>query len=131
MSAVQLLKEKGLRATPKRIALLETLSRARKPKTAEELHAEVASDLVTVYRNLQSLVAAELVSEVRLKDASVRYEFTHGHHHHLVCTECNTIEELDSCDLASLEKSVLKKSSRFASIDEHSLEFFGLCKSCA
>jgi Fe2+ or Zn2+ uptake regulation protein len=130
MSA-ELLRKSGLRATPKRIALLSALQASRAPRTAEELHAAVKSDLVTIYRNLQSLTDAGIVNEVRFKDASVRYEFAHGHHHHIVCTSCGVIEELEACATSSLEREALNASSRFSRIDEHSLEFFGTCTRCA
>jgi Fur family ferric uptake transcriptional regulator len=121
----------GLRVTPKRVALIEALQRAHSPQTAEELHAKMDADLVTVYRNLQNLVEAGVVSEVRFKDAVVRYELAHGHHHHIVCTSCGTIEELEGCETSPLERQALNASEKFSRINEHSLEFFGLCKACA
>ncbi len=126
------LKEKGLRATPGRLALLTTLEKTMTPISAEELHARTGSiDIVTVYRTLQSLVQAGLAREVRFKDASVRYEYAHmTHHHHLVCTRCNSIEELPECDLSDLESTVLRNAKRFASVEEHALEFFGICTTC-
>ncbi|OHB20346.1 MAG: hypothetical protein A2854_01160 [Parcubacteria group bacterium RIFCSPHIGHO2_01_FULL_56_18] len=131
MSSTDILKRNGLRATPKRLALLTALEKAQKPLTAEELHAKVKSDLVTIYRNLQSLVAAGIVSEARFKDSSVRYELSRGHHHHIVCTGCGAVEELGGCNTSPLEHEALQASSRFSRINEHSLEFFGLCKTCA
>ncbi len=102
------------------------------PLTAEEVRARVADvDLVTVYRTLQSLHAAELAHEVRFKDGVMRYELSGGHHHHLVCTDCGVVEELEACDVEPLEKKVLKNSRGFKTISEHALEFFGLCNKCA
>lgn len=132
MDSAALLREKKLRATPHRVALLVALAETRKPLTAEELHDKGKADLVTVYRTLQSLLKAGLVREVRFKDASVRYEFVHGeHHHHLVCTSCGIVDELPECDVRSLEAKALAASGTFASVDEHSLEFFGTCTGCA
>lgn len=130
MSTQELLKARGLRATPKRVALLGILQKAAHPMTAEEMHVNVRADLVTVYRNLQNLVRAGIVHEVRFKDSSVRYEFSHGHHHHVVCTSCGIIEELAACDVSALQKNALRTSG-FSAINEHSLEFFGLCRACA
>lgn len=126
------LRSRKLRATPHRIALWEALSKKHAPATAEDMHREVDADLVTIYRNLQSLVAAGLVREVRFKDTTVRYEIVHGgHHHHIVCTGCGVVDELPECTITSLEKPVLQASEKFVSIDEHSLEFFGTCRACA
>lgn len=124
-----ILRTKGLRGTPKRVALMRALMKAKRPMTAEEIHIEVRADLVTIYRNLQNLVSAGIAHEVRFKDASVRYEFAHGHHHHVVCTKCGVVMELAACDVSALEKNALR-SSGFATIEEHSLEFFGLCRAC-
>lgn len=134
MSIAGALKNVGLRATPHRMALLGTLATARTPKTADEIRGRMGRvDLVTVYRNLESLAKAGLVREVRFKDAAARYELADdaGHHHHLVCTGCGAVDELEDCDVSAIEKTALKKSRNFASIDEHALEFFGTCRSCA
>ena len=127
-----LLRSARLRATPKRIRLLEVLHIMGRPLSVDALHTQVKGmDLVTVYRTMQAFVRAGLVREVRFKDAIVRYEFAHGHHHHLVCTDCGVVEEIEACDVAPLEKNVLKHSHHFKTISEHALEFFGLCKKCA
>lgn len=128
------LRERGLKATRGRAVLLDALMASHEPISAEELHARSrAVDLVTVYRTLQSLVAARLVREVRFKDSTVRYECAEDmrHHHHLVCTRCGTVDDLPDCVLDALESAALRKSKRFASVDEHALEFFGTCVSCA
>lgn len=128
-----MLRERGLKATRGRIALLEALFDAARPVSAEDMHSRVNSvDLVTVYRTLQSLVEASVVREVRFKDSVVRYEVAESmHHHHLVCIGCGDVDELPDCNLNSLEFMALKQSKKFVSIDEHSLEFFGTCVQCA
>lgn len=126
-----LLTRAHLRATPRRISLLGTLRKTHGPLSAEDLHRRVRGiDLVTIYRNLQEFVKAGIAQEVRFKDGIVRYEIAHTHHHHLVCTDCGVIEEIETCDIESLEKNVLHSSRRFTMISEHALEFFGLCKKC-
>lgn len=132
MEASNLLKAANIRATPKRVALLHALREVCEPLSAEILHTRLKGvDLVTVYRNLQEFVRAGIAQEVRFKDGIVRYEIAHTHHHHLVCTECGVVEEVEACDIAPLEHNVLKYSRRFKTISEHALEFFGLCKKCA
>ena len=131
MDLKHLLTTAHIRVTPKRLTLLSALSRTRQPSSAEMLHARVGEmDLVTIYRNLQEFRKAGIVREVRFKDGIARYELSHSHHHHLVCTACGLIEELDVCE-GTLEKKALQHSRCFEAISEHALEFFGLCKKCA
>lgn len=132
MNAPLLLRAAKLRVTPKRIRLLEVLHDAGRPLSVDVLHGKVKDvDLATVYRTMETFVRVGLLREVRFRDAIVRYEFAHGHHHHLVCTDCGVVEEIDACEVAPLENKVLKHSRRFKTISEHALEFFGLCKKCA
>lgn len=131
-----LLKAKGLRATPQRLALLACLTKAKGPASIAELQAleeGEGMDTATFYRGVESLVSAGLVRKVNLNHGHTDYELsTEGdHHHHLVCTNCSTIEDFDWCPEPDLEKKILKKSARFAQVDEHALELFGLCKRCA
>lgn len=130
-SAADLLRSVSLRATPGRIALVNALRNVKTPLTVEEIHAEVQNiDLVTVYRILDHLRRNGLVHEVHFKSSPVRYELHgHGHHHHIVCTYCGRIAELPECDIETIESRVLKSSS-FARITEHTLEFFGSCNDC-
>ncbi len=131
--AAELLRSAKVRTTTHRIAVVHELMRAKKPLTAEELRTRVKSaDLVTIYRALEQFNKAGIAHAVRLKDGVVRFEISHGHHHHhLVCTRCGEIDELPDCDVRSLEKNALASATRFASIEEHALEFFGTCTTCA
>jgi Fe2+ or Zn2+ uptake regulation protein len=128
------LRAKGVRPTRRRIALFDALRAYARPVAADELQVrvKVQTDLVTVYRALESFVTAGLAREVRFKDATIRYEIVEGvhHHHHVVCTGCGTVDELPNCDIRSLEKAALRTSEKFTSIHEHTLEFFGTCVSC-
>jgi Fur family ferric uptake transcriptional regulator len=133
MTSREILKMKSLKATLQRIALLDTLRNTKNPLTVVELHERntAKSDLVTIYRTLETFVKTALVRKIHLKGDPVRYEFaSKHHHHHLVCTMCGIIDELPSCEVSELESRALKHSTRFASISEHALEFFGTCRAC-
>ncbi len=132
MTSRELIKKTSLKATVARVALLDTLREGGHPMTVEELHKKIKKiDLVTVYRGLQSFLERGLAREVHLKSGPARYESAESrHHHHLVCTGCGIIDELPSCEVTTLEKEALKHSTRFASISEHALEFFGTCRIC-
>lgn len=139
------LKESGLKVTPTRLAILNVFSEGCKPVCAEDIYrrlvtdksgsnkkpgAHAAANLVTVYRTLISFEMVGILSRVDLHKESAYYELASHHHHHIVCTECGVVEGFDNCDVASISKKALRKSSKFSAIQQHSLEFFGVCKSC-
>ena len=126
--------ERGLKATSAREHILAVFSEECHPLNADAIHKMLGKkssiDLVTIYRTLASFEAAGLLKKVDLHKDSVYYELNH-HHHHIVCTSCGDIEGFEGCDAEKLVKKAVAKSSKFKSIRQHSLELFGVCKSCA
>ena len=128
-----LLRQKGFRATPGRIALLQVLKTAGKPLSISAVAKKLKKmDYVSVYRALEALADAGLLRKMSLGHSHTHYELTAGitHHHHIVCEECGHIEDIANCSTARIEKKTLEQSRDFSSIEFHSLEFFGLCKKC-
>jgi Fur family ferric uptake transcriptional regulator len=131
-----LLQEAGLRVTPHRMLVLETLSKVKQPvavyELVETLRKKGNIDQATIYRNLSSLHESGLLR---------RLDFNHGHAHYeletgraiqaLVCTNCETIEKVEGISIDDAVKKMLKKSRKFKETRTHSMEIYGLCKSCA
>ncbi len=130
-----LLKAKGLKVTSGRLDILRVLDGHKEPLSVATLHELVKKkiDQVTVYRTLESLISIGLVSSVDLRHGHAHYELTDGrhHHHHVICQSCGDIEDVEECDMKSISKKVLKDSKKFSHINEHSLEFFGVCNKCS
>lgn len=126
----EILRARGHKATPGRILLLTILMLESKPVTVLYLEKKLKNsiDKVTLYRSLQSMVASGLVREVDFRHGHTHYEIEvlREHHHHIVCTGCNKIEDT-RCDI----DQVVKKSLAFKEITDHAIEFFGRCRSCA
>jgi Fur family transcriptional regulator, ferric uptake regulator len=65
-------------------------------------------------------------------DGTARFELVHHdgdqHHHHLVCTGCSRVVEIEECFPEELEQKIASGNG-FASIS-HKLEFFGICPEC-
>lgn len=97
--AEERLREKGLRVTQPRVAVLAYLAGAKHHPTADEVGAAVNRAVPTaarasVYNVLHSLQSAGLIGELVLDDAVVRYDANVGRHHHFVCTVCGGVEDV-------------------------------------
>lgn len=134
-SHTELLHSVKQRATPGRLALLRALESAGTPLSTRGLAKKMghALDQATLYRALESLTVAGIVRRVDFQHPHAHYELAAGkaHHHHIICKQCGTTEDIEHCIVEDLEKRVLKGAKKFSSIQEHSLEFFGICKKCA
>jgi Fur family transcriptional regulator, ferric uptake regulator len=133
--------KKGLRATGRRMtrtrqAVMGLLERTRQPLSAskifDQLHQEnVSIDLVTVYRTLNVLKELGLVVQLDLHQEGLsRYELKEGrqHHHHIRCQMCGHIVDLLLCPLKKVTK-IIERQTQFV-VDDHTLEFTGLCPAC-
>ena len=130
------LRKAGFRATRPRLLLLSFLKNVKYPLTIQEIVRGVGRthiDQVTAYRTLEAFKKAGLVTQVDFQHGHAHYEFKNEKrdHHHLVCINCERVEDFFGCGIETLTRTVLKKTRTFAEVKNHSLELFGLCKVCA
>ncbi len=131
MKTIQALKDKGYRITEQRKKILEVMR--SHPLTAQEIfellekHGEKI-DLASVYRTLHLLTHMGIVTVVEIREGKKRYELVKDHHHHLICDNCGTIEDIMPIGEEGLMKEI-QGQTQFQ-ITNHSLEFFGLCTRC-
>lgn len=127
------LRSVGQRVTPARLAVLSVLEKERRPLSVEKIIlaiGEDAIDYVTAYRTVTMLKRAGLVRQIDFHHNHAHYELASlGDHHHVVCTRCSKVADVSDCDLSSMVREALRVS-KFAEINQHSLEFFGICKEC-
>lgn len=128
-----ILRERGCKVTPARLAILNVLEKSGKPLSVEKIiHALVTKklDKVTIYRTLATLKECHLIRQIDFQHGHAHYELSSlGDHHHAVCVKCQTVEDVTPCNLEAMTKTALKQSG-FAEITEHALEFFGVCRDC-
>ena len=133
------LREAGVRFTGGRRRVVAALDHADGPRSAAELHHDLAGKVPvsSVYRTLAVLEEAGVVEPHHGARGITRYEIAEwlaGHHHHLVCMNCGTVEDIElpgqlEVQLEQLVGQVSGLSSFTAS--GHSLEVDGLCVRCA
>ncbi len=103
--------------------------------SSKEIHAALPAgqgDLATVYRAIRLLEAMAMVKRFDFGDGTARYELLRegddGHHHHLVCTRCADIVEVEECVIRDLQDHIAAQNG-FKAVT-HRLEFFGICPAC-
>ena len=130
----ELLKDKGYKITPARLAILGLFAKSKKPIDADNVYRKLASknfDQATVYRTITSFEKSGILRKVDLRKDSTHYELAEEHHHHIVCTNCEIVEDFEDKEIEKVLRRIVGTSSKFKSIKEHSLELFGLCRTCA
>lgn len=129
------LSEQGYRLTPQRMMILSAIENGDGHISADEIYAQVVAkyprvNISTVYRTLELLKRLGLVTETDFGDGRLRYHpADKGHHHHLVCTECGAVIDLDE-SLLSPVKEVLLREYGFLADLKH-LAIFGRCANCS
>ena len=122
--------------TVQRRAVLEVLASTDEHPTVDEVHAEVRRRFPevsrsTVYRILESFAEAGLVRKVFHPGRTLRYDSRTDRHHHFTCTACERVIDISDPRLDRLPvPEALTRSGAF-SVQDYSVQFFGLCPECA
>jgi Fur family ferric uptake transcriptional regulator len=128
----------GGRYTATRRRLVDILASAGMPLSiADIVRGRRDLPASSAYRNLAWLEEAGLIRRVASEDGFGRYELSEeltGHHHHLLCSSCGRVEDVDiPPDLERrLDRTLdgLARRARFATIS-HRLDLIGLCHDCS
>lgn len=128
------LKDKKMRMTPQRLAVLEYIYTAKTHPTVQEIYRALLPQfeklsLATVYNNLKALVQLGYVVEMTYGDSATRYDYKQDdNHYHAICEQCGTVLDFPFEPLNDLAKQ-LEESYGFK-VTSQRLEAFGLCKDC-
>ena len=127
------LRSRGMRVTPQRLAVHSALHDIGRHSTAEEVLEQVHGtvpgvSLPTVYAALELLTDLDLALRVHAGRA-VRFDPRSQPHHHLVCTACGAVADLD----ADVELGPALERARALGAQTSGAEVVvrGLCSDCA
>ena len=127
------LKDKGFKVTKARQDLIELLLASAQPLTVPEISHKLESEpnKTTIYREITFLKELGIIKEIDFGENKKRYESDlKDHHHHLICLNCQKIEDFELEKDLKIEEKKIKEKNNFK-VMSHSLEFFGLCRRCA
>jgi Fur family ferric uptake transcriptional regulator len=84
----------------------------------------------TVYRSIEKLVQMKVLERIDFTDGTHCFRLcgSESHHHHLACTRCHKVLDLDFC-LDQGQIAAIERQQNFSVVD-HAITLFGLCKDC-
>jgi Fur family peroxide stress response transcriptional regulator len=131
---VSLSRKKGLKLTPQRMIIFRVLSELDRHLTADEVYQKAKKDYpmlsaATVYRNLEQMVNAGLLSHLSLGGIAMKYDTNLEEHHHFICTSCGRIHDIYLTKV-TYELDKKKSSLGKAKIDAPELYLHGVCEDC-
>lgn len=131
--AERLCRDRGLRLTVQRRAVLQALLQSTDHPTAEQVFDCLQRRLpgvsrATIYRILEKLVSAGVVRQLYHTGMPVRFDSLLQRHHHLTCTKCHKVIDLQSPTLDNLP--LPEKLPEGFRVEDYSVQFFGVCGQC-
>lgn len=107
--------EKGLRVTPQRIVIFETILKLNNHPTADDIIAFIRPDhsniaIGTVYKVLDSLVENGLIKRVKTERDVMRYDAIVENHHHLYDAESDRISDYYNNEINELLTEYFRKN---------------------
>ena len=139
----KILSDNNVSITNPRVLVLEALLDNKSPITVDELLTKLENQVAksTLYRVLSDLKKINILQEfTNLENQSVVELLldTDSHHHHLFCSDCGEIIDVEMAnefeEKLSNEIKRIEKKFNFI-IEDHRLELFGkctdLCENCS
>jgi Fur family peroxide stress response transcriptional regulator len=133
LGPAEVCRERGLRLTIQRRAVLQVLLGRSDHPTADQIFAATQDENPqisrrTVYRVLDTLAEWGLIRRVHHPGATARFDAKTHRHHHLVCVRCNKVVDWESRSLDNV--SLPRGKPHGFDVCDFSVQFIGLCPDC-
>jgi Fur family ferric uptake transcriptional regulator len=131
----QRLRDAGHKLTEARLTVLNVLETSEGHITSAEVLDRVSAlapniGRASVFRALDLFTHLSIIRPTYV-DSSVTPTYVllpGGHHHHIICTNCNRVIEFEDCHLKELADDL--EAKLHVKLTGHLLEFYGLCDEC-
>lgn len=133
MNYSDFLRDRGIKITKGRIAILNFLANNNKSVTVDSIYEECKKDgvninLSTVYRAVDLFEEKGIVDKFPLKEGRFSYRIKKEEHKHILqCSVCHKEVEVP-CPMKQFEEIV--QSETGFTLVEHNLVMKGVCKEC-
>ena len=127
----EILRQHNLKATPQRLEITNALY-TNGHISIEKLYGVMLKkfnsiSLATIYKNINLMLEASFIQEVKIPNEKSVYELTKETHSHIVCDSCGEIMDIE-LDLASIMSNAAQSSNY--KIKKSDLILSGTCKNC-
>jgi Fur family transcriptional regulator, peroxide stress response regulator len=133
-NAIEVLRNKGYKATPQRIAICSIAMLSREHPTAKSIYDRIKKvhptvSLATVYKTLEVLRELNLIQELNFPKGQARFDSYTKPHVNLICLECGNIEDLDDPTAKEISEKV-STSTKFKPSGQR-IDIYGTCLKCS
>ena len=128
-----LLRERGFKVTPQRLAIYSVLEETKTHPSAEMIFNQLqptypTMSLATVYKTIEILKELELVQILNVGEDSFRYDADTSDHAHIVCSVCGRVDDVHGLDASSFTAEVASQSHYI--LKGKQFYFYGTCPEC-
>lgn len=123
----------GIAVTHQRQVIYQALTAMHGHPSPEEVYERVKAkipsvSLATVYKNIHVFIENGVFREVSLHHGSLRVETNARPHHHLVCTKCKLITDIDADELGFASRARKLRGGFLA--QRYAVDVLGICTDC-
>lgn len=128
-----LLREKGFKVTPQRLAIYKILAGTKSHPSAEMIFSKLqpqypTMSLATVYKTVDILREIGLIQVLNVGEDSFRYDADVSMHPHIRCSHCGRVDDLHEIDPTDFINDVAGKTAY--RLTGQQFYFYGICPDC-
>ncbi len=129
----ELLRARGFKVTPQRLAIYNTLCNTKSHPNAEMIFKKLqpyypTMSLATIYKTVDILKEVGLIQVINVGEDSLRYDATTVSHPHIRCTACGKVEDIMDIDCSAITNEVVKRTDY--DLEGQQFYFYGVCPEC-
>ncbi len=131
MNFDKILKQRGLKATPQRMLILNIIGKSGHVDI-EEIYKKVKDiipsiSIATIYKNLKILVNKNIIQELNISSFKTLYELNTSEHIHIICKNCKKIIDVN---IDKLEFKKYFKDKLDIDTEDFEINLFSICNNC-
>lgn len=128
-----MLRDKGFKVTPQRLAIYEVLRTTKAHPSAEMIFNQLqpaypTMSLATVYKTIEILREIGLIQVLNVGEDSFRYDADINNHPHVRCMKCGKVDDIMGIDSDEFIDGISRQTSY--KLCGQQFYFYGVCPEC-